>query len=498
MDELFELGRQIDEAHDIADEAVLRRLGEMCRERLEVATGVQRVLLRFYEANSHAGIYAFRSSTDAAYAWGWNRPETIAEILALRQAIKEPAFEEVDDISRCRIRTNLGNRLNNLGRPIAAIEQWDEVLRRNQRFAMALGNRARGIADYGRSLYDSGHEAIILATARSGFDAALSETAEWDEFERSLYKPLFQRGRDQIDAYLKAVKFDHNYDLNQWALGNDDEERRYRGWCLQKKLFLNPLNDVLNLSAAVTDVLHLPSHRYKIDEPPRFPGYYNLLKQKYISARYQLYSAMTKTANRFLGRDVLLLDMEDGSVYGHHTEELKSAFRSAYAIFDKVGLFLNDYYAIGLNPGGVNFRKIWSEKPKGTESHRLRQVFHGKENWPLRGLHFLSKDLFDDEFNDAAEPDAAQLSNLRNRDEHRFLSLQQFGHSMSGTDIHGFIPLHTFQQNTLRMLRMAREALVYLSLAMHREEQIRHEEDDDENKVIPSVKSRRINMDEYG
>ena len=362
---------------------------------------------------------------------------------------------------------------------------------------MALGNRALGITYYGRRLYDQGHGVIMLGIARAGYNAALSETAEWDAVEHSHSAPVFQAERDEIDAYLKAVECEHDYDLNQWPLGDDDKERRYRRWCLDKKLFLNPLNDVLNLSVAATDVLHLPNHTYQIDETPRFVGYYNLLKQEYVSSRYHLYSAMNEVANRFLNRDVHLFDIEDGSAYGHHTEELKSAFRSAYAIFDKIGLFLNDYYAIGLKPGEVNFRKVWSEKPKDAKDHRLRPIFHEKENWLLRGLYFLSKDLFDDEFNDAAEPDAVRLSDLRNRIEHRFLSLQRFGNDMtSGTDIHGLISLRAFQENALRMLRMAREALIYLSLAMHQEEQVQYEKDGDSGKIVPSIKSRRIGMDE--
>lgn len=496
MDDLFELGSQIDLACDAGDATTLQRLGQKCREMLEDAIGEQRVLLRYYEANSHAGIYAIKS-IDTAYAWGWNQPEAIAEVLALRQAIREPAFDEVHDISRCRIRTNLGVRLNSLGRPIAAIEQWDTVLQQNQRFAMALGNRARGIAYYSGSLYDSGHKPIILDAALSSYNAALSETAEWDEVERSHSRSRFRDDRDEIEAYLKAVQFDHNYDLNQWSLGDDDEERHYRRWCLQKKLFLNPLNDVLHLSVAATDVLHLPDHRYQIDEAPRFVGYYNLLKEEYINSRYHLYSAMNATANRFLNRNVLLFDIEDGSVYGHHTEELKLAFRSAYAIFDKIGLFLNDYYSVDLDPSRVNFRRVWSEKPKDAKNHQLRQIFYRKENWPLRGLYFLSKDLFDDEFNDAAEPDAVQLSDLRNRIEHRFLSLQKSRHDRPlGTDIHGSIALRSFEEKALRMLRIAREALIYLSLAMHREERVRYEKDDDRGKIIPSVKSRQIDMDE--
>ena len=39
-------------------------------------------------------------------------------------------------------------------------------------------------------------------------------------------------------------------------------------------------------------------------------------------------------------RDVLMLDSGEGQALGHYfREDLKSAFRSAYSLFDKVGLF---------------------------------------------------------------------------------------------------------------------------------------------------------------
>ena len=221
------------------------------------------------------------------------------------------------------------------------------------------------------------------------------------------------------------------------------------------------------------------------------------LKQEYVNSRYHLYCAMNETAFDFLNRDVKLFDIGDGTVWSSHTEELKSAFSSAYASFDKIGLFLNAYYAIGLRPDEVTFRKVWSEKPKGASTYQQRKAFVGKQNWPLRGLYFLSKDLYDDTFQDAAEPDAARLSKLRNRIEHRFLSLHFFGQGMpAGTDTHQFVSLEEFQKKSLRILRMAREALIYLSLAMHCEEKMLHGGDDYPNEIIPSVRSREIETDE--
>ena len=96
-------------------------------------------------------------------------------------------------------------------------------------------------------------------------------------------------------------------------------------------------------------------------------------------------------------------------------------------------------------------------------------MFAGHRNWLLRGLYFLSKDLFDGAFEEVSEPDAAKLARMRNQIEHRFLSLQHVPHGES-TETHWLISVDEVQGKALRLLRIAREALIYLSLAMHCEE----------------------------
>lgn len=115
--------------------------------------------------------------------------------------------------------------------------------------------------------------------------------------------------------------------------------------------------------------------------------------------------------------------------------------------------------------------------------------FEGSQNWPLRGLYYLSKDLFDDDFDDVALPEAKELAGLRNRIEHRYLILLDYDAPANNTDIHSYISLDEFQLKTLRIMSMAREALVYLSLAMHREEEIRNIENE---KVSFPVQSSPI------
>ena len=486
MQILEDLAHAIDSASDAGDEALLRQLAGECERRLATAEGVDRVRLRYYQSNTYSAVITAKQNDDA-YIWSWEQPDGIQNILLLRQAISEPAFEVLDPIITCQIRTNLANRLNNLGRSIAANEQWLKVLKTDPRFAKALASRAQGISFYAGKLYDYNHTPILLAAARDLYDKALDEDAFWESGDRNSIASALMEERRQIADYLLRNQYNEEFNLNQWSLGATEEERAYRHWCLRERLFLNPLNEAYTESVAASDVLHLPNHTYDIEDAPRFPSYYNLMKQEYVSARYRLYRATHEGDPEFLMRDVLMLDSGEGQVLGHFTEDLRSAFRSSYAIFDKVGLFLNDYFQFGLNPRKVNFRNVWYEPNKSD----LRAMFRGRPNLPLRGLYFLSHDLFDKAFAEVAEPDAANLARLRHQVEHRFLSFQHIVYGES-TETHRLMSVEDFRGKALHLLKMAREALIYVSLAMHREEALRREGDG--KAAIASIPSRRIEL----
>ena len=482
---LSDIAQAIDAASDDGDEALLRKLCEDCERKLCTAKGEERVFLRYYQSNTYAGIID-SNKIDPNYVWSWKQPDGIQNILLLRQAISEPAFETIHPVFACQIRTNLANRLSNLGRFIAANEQWMRVIDTIPTFAKATASRAQALAYFAGTLYDHSHTSVLLAAARLSFEKALDANAFWESGDRDSVAPDLIKLHGQIASHLNDIGYDYKVDLNRWSLGSEEEERSYRRWCLNERLFLNPLNEAYTDTVAATDVLHLPSHMYRVEEKPRFPSYYNLLKQEYVSARYRLYRAIHEDDPDFLMRDVLMLDNGDGQSLGHYTENLRSAFRSSYAIFDKISLFLNDYFNIGLEPRDVTFRRVWSKQEKRGE-FEIRKQFQNYPNLPLRGLYFLSKDLFDKDFTEISEPDAYDLVKLRQQLEHRFLSLQYFVMDES-TETHQIISIDEFENKALRLLKMAREALIYMSLAMHREETMRSEASENNDKAgIPLV-----------
>src|SRR5690606_18980409 len=95
-----------------------------------------------------------------------------------------------------------------------------------------------------------------------------------------------------------------------------------------------------------------------------------------------------------------------------------------YSILDKAAFFLNAYFELGHKPKNVSFRSVWYES-KGTAPRSLLRRFVDCPNWPLRGLFWLSKDVFEEEFRAVTEPDAEALNEIRNHLEHKYLQLHE-------------------------------------------------------------------------
>ncbi len=148
-------------------------------------------------------------------------------------------------------------------------------------------------------------------------------------------------------------------------------------------------------------------------------------------------------------------------------------------MLDKIAFLLNDYFAVGLPERAVSFRSVWFGG-KGNPKP-LAAVFKDRENWPLRGLYWLSKDMFELSFQDVAEPDAEGLAELRNHIEHKYcqvhedLGLDYSRFAMTGNDggLGYRIGRDMLEAKSLHIFKKARAALIYLSLAIHREEQVR-------------------------
>jgi hypothetical protein len=283
--------------------------------------------------------------------------------------------------------------------------------------------------------------------------------------------------------------------LDDFPLGDSADEICYRRWCLRHRLFLNPLNDLGEPPIAAGDVVTAPSIAANLNDGPHFHGFFNQLKQEFVSARFMFYDGKHARTPHFSDKDVLLYNTLDYPSYSLAAEKTKAAFRIAYSVFDKVAFFLNHYLGLGIPERAVGFRSFWYVEQRRQKG--LRPEFEKRENWPLRGLFWLSKDLFEDDpaFTESLEPTAQEVALLRNHAEHKYLKLHEmllFAKSdpantlLSRTDALAFsVRRSEFEDKTLWLLKTVRAALIYLCFTVHAEERRRHDAAPKHKIVVP-------------
>jgi hypothetical protein len=219
----------------------------------------------------------------------------------------------------------------------------------------------------------------------------------------------------------------------------------------------------------------LPSHQVE-GAGITYLAFYNQLKQEFAFARWNLFSGTASSETHLADRNVHLSFNADFAQYSTALEQVKTAYRCAYSLFDKIAYFINQYWHLGIPEHKVSFRSVWLEPSKKSLAPQVRQVFEASENLPLRGLFWLSKDLFYESLRDVAQPNAKNLDKLRNHLEHKYVKVvDSLAYVASETEpfvdqLAYKVEREDFEQKTERLLQLARSALIYLSLAMHVEE----------------------------
>ncbi|MGD8455577.1 MAG: LA2681 family HEPN domain-containing protein [Anaerolineales bacterium] len=451
----------------------------------------QKALLFYYFGNAWGNIRILKAPKSSKEHWKWEQEELENEIFYFRSSLMEPGFENLPLEIRCMVLTNLANIIDTIGRFIDAIELWDKALDINSEFGMALGNKGMGLQTYASAVYDPGHRNMLMKQSYVYLTKALTQSA--NKLIHPSAKKSFTKIKNDMKKNYPSEFFDHECNLTDYSLGDSSEEQTYRKWCLENRLFLNPLNDLGAYPISAQDIITTPNMVTPLDVGPRYQGYFNQIKQEFVSARYLLYEGINSKEVHFSDKNVLLYNTLDYPVYSFAIERVKLALRSAYSLFDKFAYFLNEYLEIGIPQREVNFRNIWYKDPK---KRILRSQFENKKNLPLRALFWLSKDLFEDKpgFKDLVEHDAQNINKIRNHLEHKYLKVHEMESYITANITKGLVDdlafsvsKNEFISKALRTMKLARSALIYLSLAIQAEEIEREKQRDPKKIIMPIV-----------
>lgn len=390
------------------------------------------------------------------------------EIVCLRKALgfAEKAGENAKGVLT-QILTNLGNAMDHVGRFVEAVSYWHKAMTVWPDFGMAVGSLGFGLAHYARVLYDEGHRFLFCQYAYYYLLTAVQSKEVYMEAKQGFLETAKivedRYGREQLLTPAELDKF---------SLGRSKNEKTYRQWCIAHSLFINPLNDFIHANIVAYDVFFLPAITAPREQPPVYHTIYNQLKQEYVSARFLFYESVHPGKPHFSDRDNLQMDTLDYAVYSLSSEKMKIAYRLCYSLFDKIAYLINEYFKIGLDPGGVSFKKIWYQTKN--KERIINPVLMDSQNWALRGLYWLSKDLIegDTDFALSILPEAQQLSGIRNYIEHksfRLVNIGEMGVFENGLTMQ--ISRYEMEEKTMVLMKMARAAIMYLSFAINIEEQ---------------------------
>lgn len=470
---IVKLGEEIDKAFSEENDNQLRYCIEKAESLRTNCTNPDDVaVLEYFMGNGWSNLDKICCKTQYKN-WDYKRVGHINAIKSFRKCV---LTENVSDGIRNNIFlqafTNLGNMFSESGRIVYAIECWKKALKIEPTFGMAGCNFGHGLVYYASYQYDANHAHVILRDAYKLLQIYSNQPNIPKEAQS-----VFNSDIEYIEKILSKDYLLGKRNFKEYSLGKSKKEKQYRKWILENGLYLNPLNDLFYSTAIAHDVTSLPNMLVKDYDTPVYQGFFNQIKQEYLTARYLYYHYKFELSDEGIhysdnGRH--LVDTLDYPQHGYRYEQLKNSFKMLYSIFDKIGYFINEYFKLGIDRNKVYFKNVWYE------NGRINPKIEELENNPLRGLYFLSKDLFTEnknetEYVDVTDPEANRIYELRNNLEHKYCKIHWFSTVDNGDllvydSIEYSITEEEFAEKTYKLLRYVREAILYLSLSVHTEE----------------------------
>lgn len=377
----------------------------------------------------------------------------------------DSAEVKVSQYIAMRSYTNLGNAYQAIGRYIVAIDCLQNALLISNDFAMASLNLSlllfrcapMQINDYERNYF---HHACYHYYKQTESCKINLENPEY--FERlksyiSLFKPAY------VESFLSKP-----LDLPAFNVDSQDEAD-YRNYLLLFRLFLEPCLDVLSDPCFAVDSLNLPFKEPYTDRQKEFIGLFNQIKQEYNWARLLWYkTSSVESYEHYSNRELDLLDMGDCADHSLKESMMRTAFKASYSLFDRIGFFINEYFEVGLTGTKISFKNIWKDKLIDGQGKPYFLIPHpittAHSNNPLVwAMYWLQKDFYEKKELNITTPHAVPIFKMRNDMEHNCLRTGWQSYNVSFTN---YTTGGKIENNTFRLLKLARELTIYLCLAV--------------------------------
>lgn len=470
---LSSLALDIDNAIDNNESDLLLILCEQIKALLndnESSSDYFKSTLTFYLSN----IYQFLGRLSGGT---WDNPNYANAIICHRKFYR---YKERSDSVMHKILVNHANSLEHSCRIFEAIPLWKKgILNPGEPQEVGLYKLASGLLKLSGHLYDDIHAHYYQLYAYRYIKQLKSRSFYHHSNVRN---SLLPDSDSTISRFIKHVgaSFDEDADLleQNYNPKHSKEEMRYRAWCKDNTLFLNPLNDLESAWIVDHDVLTFPSYSTPIPYGPYLAAAFSSMKNEYCFNRHVFYEGVTKQYRKFIDRDKYLTDTLDGVMYEGHVEKMKSSLRGCFSVLDKISRLLDKYY--DLSSANVAFNRQWF-----SQQNKLKE----QQNPFLTALYWLSKDFspHDDNENRPSywlEDSAFEVRELRNELEHGWVRVTGGETYLAPLwdDSHDYAYKITYPvlfDKGIYVLKQTRNALMYMCLAINYTEKKKPRKDDD-------------------
>tara|TARA_R110000850_G_C9983155_1_gene466207 strand:- start:2206 stop:3669 length:1464 start_codon:yes stop_codon:yes gene_type:complete len=367
-----------------------------------------------------------------------------------------------------RIIVNHANTLETLCRTFEAIPLWKKGINHfGEAEEVGLYRLANGLLGISHYLYDEEHAYYYQLYA---YKYAKQLLAKNTISHNGIRQSVGVDSDSHMGHFLRHAKdsFDADLDLlaHTYQPAYSKEEKKYRRWCKDNTLFINPLNDLENAWVVDHDVLNFPTYRTLAFEGPYLSASFSSIKNEYCYYRHLFYEGLNEKYTKFTDKNKYLTDTLDGVIYKGYVEKTKNAVKGCFSVLDKISRLLDKYYE--LNSSKISFNRQWFD---------AQAKLQDQNNPFLTALFWLSKD-FSQHDKDERRPSywlddsAFEVRELRNELEHGWVRV--VSHDFESLAIwnrnHDYAYTITSDELTdkgMYVLKQTRNALMYLCLAIN-------------------------------
>lgn len=338
------------------------------------------------------------------------------------------------------IETNLGNYLSQQGRCFCAKKHWSNAISVNNEPVAFTANAQSELYLAELNLKDVGKRHYHYYLAYKSIIARL-ELPNHEAYPDSPF--VFDNGSN-LQQFKKWFEDEFNLEDFEGFFLQDDKvktrkEQEYLDWCRENRLFLSDIDDVDLGTIVHPDIVAMPDFIDKVNtllsyhEDYVYHSNFDEIKNDYCYARYLIFSSINipNEQSHFNNRTFAKVDDLTCTIDNLKAQNLKSAFRTLYAIFDKIAYFISRFFDLNDIDKDhlVCFESLFKQSNTGNRGKEWKPHPKLKDsgNSFIHALFYILKDLRD--LNDENSPshwlnhDLEKIWKIRNFIEHRSFKL---------------------------------------------------------------------------